>query len=622
MATEMRNRTVAIAPSPRHRPAPQMTQPAPAVPPLQQPHDVETAWRARAEELQALVVALGQSTPSDEQSMRANMHSINGRRDDELLYHLKRVSAARARARAIELNSTVALTPHASMPIQVSQGAVDTALSSARHQFHLRSPRPASREKAVAAAYASIRDATAADPAGSADLADPIDPAMLRDLLAHQPAPQRDTAAPHTSGPTRSVQPHFKRTNNQKFAPGQRAYASWVKREGALRTGLVKELGQDAADNIVLTGNTRMAGKITSLNMISQGLAQQKKVVVALKEQPCFRTASSVHLAMISTVAVTRFHSRYSVIYREGASANTFYVLVQGALQHTSHEGRPVVQRVDPTGESMICFGTEGVTGGMPRSTTATCLDDCEVLHFTTYRMRLSEEGVEMYARRAFATFVEAELQKMPIFFGLKSSVLFGVSTMFELREYASANMEIYGPGMVSDAIYILAKGRVVIEDEEGLQLIKLQADSVEEGVFFGEQALLEGAGAERTTSAMTRTPTKLLVLRRAHFARILRLVPGLRHRMRQFHKKRQSEAVLARLAAAGARERRDRENERRASMGHFTRLDAQDAEELQHRAAAHVQFWWRRATAVVMGVQRLSAGPAGRSSGGASPPT
>ena len=91
---------------------------------------------------------------------------------------------------------------------------------------------------------------------------------------------------------------------------------------------------------------------------------------------------------------------------------------------------------------------------------------------------------------------------------------------------------------------------------------------------------------------------------------------------MRQFHKKRQSEAVLARLAAAGARERRDRENERRASMGHFTRLDAQDAEELQHRAAAHVQFWWRRATAVVMGVQRLSAGPAGRSSGGASPPT
>ena len=51
-----------------------------------------------------------------------------------------------------------------------------------------------------------------------------------------------------------------------------------------------------------------------------------------------------------------------------------------------------------------------------------------QVLHFSTFRMRLSEEGASQYAARAFASFVQAELQHMPLFFGLSPDGLIEVS--------------------------------------------------------------------------------------------------------------------------------------------------------------------------------------------------
>jgi CRP-like cAMP-binding protein len=188
----------------------------------------------------------------------------------------------------------------------------------------------------------------------------------------------------------------------------------------------------------------------------------------------------------------------------------------------------------------MVSFGVEGLTGGMARVSTVMCLESCEILHFTTFRMRLSGQGVQEFARKAFASFVEEELRKMPLFFGLKSLALFDISAMFEFREYGSANTPIYSAGTPADE----------------LQLVKLQAGSDDDGLpFFGERSLLEGG--TRTTSATTRTPCKLLVLHKANFARIVKLMPELKSRLQEFYDLRLSRAQLARLAAADKQQRR-----------------------------------------------------------------
>ena len=592
------------------------------------PLSIEAAWRARELELREMNGMERRVAPNTELTEPEA-------RADELLAHLKKLSDARAHVGAMERNrvgvARVAMSTHE------TQQAIDGVIRSAKLRFDLRSPRDAVRERAHAAA---AREAPAGvDSAPDAQACDSppavgLTPRMgtNHEIAAHRPAPRIPVSfALHSEPAAGEVQQAFlvtsldsstsrakaspelspahsplvgeaiehtcvknaravcslkKRTSSSETVPGRRTYNSWLSRADTVRKGITKSLGDGAADNFALTGKSRMSGKVTSLNMISQGLVQQRELVKALKKQKCFRSANSVHLAMISTVARTRFHSRYSVIYREGASAFTFYVLVSGAMQHTSQEGVSEVVRV-ATGEPMVCFGTEGVTGGMPRSTTATCLETCEILHFATFRMRLNKEGAEEYARRAFATFVESEMQKMPIFFGIKPSTSVVLSAMFELRDCGVAGTFLFRPGEPSDALYILAKGSIALEDAEGVEIATMQAGSVEDGYpFFGEWAILEGG--VRSTYAVTRTPCKILVLRKCHFARINRMMPNLQTRLQEFAKNRQSRADLARLAARDKKQRLAIERRAVARSVGLSReeSEAQETEE----AATHVQ--------------------------------
>ena len=624
--TQSPRAAVASIPSPVHRAAPHV--------PTTVPLSIEAAWRARSQELRELNGMERRQAPLVE---RADPHA----RGDELLRHLKKLSDARAHANAMERNRIG--VARMAMPAHSAQQAIDGLLRSARHQFDLRSPREAVRERALGAA--SARDApsghdsaTAAQACESSRSTPDAVPAPCvatdqEEVAAHRPAPrmpvsfaleaERGTvevpskalestlnpkvgspdSSPLDDGREHTPNPHAfgsltKRKSSSEMVSekvaGRRTYNSWLSRADKLRKGITKSLGDGAADNFALTGNARMSGKVTSLNMISQGLVQQRELVKALKKQRCFRSANSVHLSMISTVARTRFHSRYSVIYREGAAAFTFYVLIRGALQHTSHEGVSEVVRV-AAGDPMLCFGTEGVTGGMPRSTTTTCLETCEILHFATFRMRLNKEGAEEYARRAFATFVESEMQKMPIFFGMKPSMSVVLAAMFELRDCAVAGTFLFRPGEPSDALYILAKGRIVLEDAEGIEIAKMQAGSVEDGYpFFGESAILEGG--VRSTYAVTRTPCKILVLRKCHFARVNRMMPNLQTRLQEFAKNRQSRADLARLAA---RDKKQRLAIERRAVARSVGLSPEDSEAQEAEAAATcVQKCWRGAHA------------------------
>jgi CRP-like cAMP-binding protein len=386
------------------------------------------------------------------------------------------------------------------------------------------------------------------------------------DAAGHADTPAPDTPAPGTrSADTRSADTpafsaaqvadglrlgtpmsHTRRRSSEESMPSGRAYTSWVAKSDRLRRAVGASAGQGVADALVLTGAAKMEGKVTSLLMVSQSVAQQKAVVAALRKASCFAASSTVHLSMLAAVARKRYHARYSLVYREGAPSYHFYVLLSGAVQLSTPSSTEVL-RADGKA-CALPFGTEGVGVGLHRGHSAMCLGACEILHFSSAgSKRLDAAGVEALARETFAMFVGAELRKMPLLHGMSQEAADEVSRMFELRECGRMGEVLYRLHDVADEVYLLVKGRVLLEDADGTVLAKLTAGSAADGYpFFGEASILH-RGQLRTDSATTTTPCKLLVLPRCHFARILKLMPFLPARLHEFHELRKSRAELSR---------------------------------------------------------------------------
>jgi len=357
--------------------------------------------------------------------------------------------------------------------------------------------------------------------------------------------------------------PHSKRSSSSSTARGARNYSAWVRKADSIRNVLTKGLRSDVANCLVLTGSKISEGKVTSLSMVAQSMAQHKRTVAALSKDPCFKKTSNMHLSMIASVAKTRHHSRYSIVYREGAAATSFFLLIKGGVLCSTAEGPVEVLEVESTAHP-VCFGTEGVVDGVRRATTAMCTEDCEILHFTASRShRIGGATMEDLAKTVFAAFVEAELKKMPLFFDLRSDVVSEIASMFELREFGEAGITIFDQGMQADELFCLAKGRVLLEDIQGTELAKLTAGSIEDGYpFFGQDSLLKRG--MREDSATTRTPCKLLVIRRPHFSRLLKLMPLLMERLQDFDRRYRERAKLAREIKQAEKERKDVEARRK----------------------------------------------------------
>ena len=118
--------------------------------------------------------------------------------------------------------------------------------------------------------------------------------------------------------------------------------------------------------------------------------------------------------------------------------------------------------------------------------------------------------------------------------------------------------------------------------------------------------------GSEMCIRDSTRTPCKLLVLQKAHFARITKIMPTLKTRLQEFYDLREKKYELARLAAADRvqrhkYERRARLRDQSAEDGLVSAFIAEsedaddsgvaaDAEEVseEQQAATCVQRVWR----------------------------
>ncbi len=297
-------------------------------------------------------------------------------------------------------------------------------------------------------------------------------------------------------------------------------------------------------------------GRITSIATIAQSVlnAGNRRIVAVLRGFPCFKSASPMQLSMLVHGAKMRSHPRYTAVYREGATAHSFYLLLRGVIRLASNDrGDGELLDVEPSDpfRPEACLGTECLTPGMRRNHTATCEGECTVLQFRTFAMTLDAAGTERLARRTFAAFVEAELRRMPLFFSLREPAVRTLSYMFELEEIGESGRVVFRPGAVADAFYILLHGQIVLTEPDGLVVAKLEAGATEEGFpFFGEAAFLAD-DAERMEQAATRTPCTLLAMRRANFERVARLVPALRERFEEFHDLRRNRVDLIRMAHA-----------------------------------------------------------------------
>jgi ATP-binding cassette subfamily B protein len=118
-----------------------------------------------------------------------------------------------------------------------------------------------------------------------------------------------------------------------------------------------------------------------------------------------------------------------------------------------------------------------------------------------------------------------ARLRGVPLLAGLPNALLDELAEQFATERF-DAGRVVFVQGDPGDKLYLVVRGSV-----EVLQASGSGASSVvrvlEDGDYFGELALLDGA--PRSGTVRTRTPCLFLTLVRQHFNRLLGTAPGLR---------------------------------------------------------------------------------------------
>jgi len=273
---------------------------------------------------------------------------------------------------------------------------------------------------------------------------------------------------------------------------------------------------------------------------------RSKAVTAALRRAPCFAALSEVQLSMLSAGGEERRVPRYSLLYREGSEARSFYVLMHGRLEHSTATGqRHEVAAPTAMGKEYVCFGYEGLSGGLRggdrlrRLTTVTAVEQVTVLHFSTHGMLLDEGGAAALAAKVFSRIVSDVLRAAPLFQEAAQSAekLEKLSQLFKLEEKSAANETIFSAGAPADKFYVLLQGSVALYAADGdtetpLAVLPEEGETDGSPPLFGENAVLSSEA--HTRSARTTTAVKLLSLGRPNFPRLLALLPDLKGGLRR----------------------------------------------------------------------------------------
>jgi len=143
------------------------------------------------------------------------------------------------------------------------------------------------------------------------------------------------------------------------------------------------------------------------------------------------------------------------------------------------------------------------------------------------------------------------ELKTIPLFSELREEELEDISKMAMQQVYKKDNMVLIEEE-VGSTMFVILNGRVKISriSDEGREVI---LSILVDGDFFGEMAILDGQA--RSANAVTLEETKMLVIRRDNFLRILHKYPQIAINLLKelAHRLRRSDAQIKSLSLQNA---------------------------------------------------------------------
>lgn len=162
---------------------------------------------------------------------------------------------------------------------------------------------------------------------------------------------------------------------------------------------------------------------LVDLHTVVGSLINNKKAERAIRSCPTFSSLTRIQTAMLSNGGSMIRAKRYAVLYRAGAAATCFYILLRGALAvvRPGEEGNDGVDEhsslsVNRGETSGIILGLEALSSAVPRKATVTVSENAELLCFHTRGFALDVAMLGNLANSVFRDVAVEALKRTPLF--------------------------------------------------------------------------------------------------------------------------------------------------------------------------------------------------------------
>gem|GEM_PF-520942 len=261
--------------------------------------------------------------------------------------------------------------------------------------------------------------------------------------------------------------------------------------------------------------------------------SDQASALAILQRMPLFDDVSHEILDDVTHLLLLRHVPAGEIIFTYGDQGDAMYIIDSGTVDIIS-DAPGQTSQVKHRFSDGDYFGESALLTGKTRAYTAHAISDTNL--WSLYRtdfdnllvkhpqisMALSQTLRERL-NSAEDYSVEAHLEKIAMLGGLSRTQLDELSARLQPRRYQGGSTIFYEGGS-SDEMYFIERGQVELwaTTVQGPVLL----DSLTQGDFFGEIALLSGRGQLGT--AYTLLETNLWILTRADFDDFLRRYPSL----------------------------------------------------------------------------------------------
>jgi CRP-like cAMP-binding protein len=215
----------------------------------------------------------------------------------------------------------------------------------------------------------------------------------------------------------------------------------------------------------------------------------------------------------------SRLYQAGEIIIKQGAEADSFYVLVSGSVEVVRERPQRPLQPIATLKEGEY-FGEIGLLEGVKRTASVIASEDGPVevqimdrATFTDFvaNSQLTEEEIAAVVRERVLSLQLAKALPM-----LSPEQIQRVYPQFEIRSYGPGDV-ILSQGEPADRFYILVSGRCEVIDHRS-DGREVTVDWRESGEYFGEIGLLQNQPRTATVKAGPNSEVEVMALEREAF--------------------------------------------------------------------------------------------------------